>query len=123
MKRNTFSYLPGERALIALVGGTSGAQQGAPVDIRQLVPPNSVLAVAFDLGPDNPEHAGLAKAEDSQTQEIREKQRAGNAQGDRGFRHPVRHFAGLRQDIQSWVGDQYAVVILPRTRTAGSPCL
>ena len=58
MKRKLSATCLVSALLIALVGGASGAQQLSAVDIRQLVPPNSVLAVAFDLRPDNPSMPG-----------------------------------------------------------------
>ncbi|MCL5104924.1 MAG: DUF3352 domain-containing protein [Armatimonadetes bacterium] len=106
---------------IILAGGACIAQQQAPIDIWQLAPPNSVLVAAFDTRPENSSMQALAKVEDPESRELREKRNA-------DLRKAVESFATLfgisldfAKDIQSWADPQSALVIIPDEKGGMQP--
>ena len=100
--------------------GVAIAQQ-ATGDIWKLVPPNSLFVAAFDGSPNNPTVQVISRTQDPATREALAKQHA-------ALRKAVEDFATLfgvsldfAKDIDSWVSQQWAFVLVPDEKTDVQP--
>lgn len=98
---------------VVIVGGAAVAEQPISTDIRQLVPPDSLLVVVFDGRPDSPSMQAFTNAQTPEAHDLWMKQ-------ETAMRKAVESFATLfgisldfAKDIESWDGQQWALVILP----------
>lgn len=96
-----------------LMGGAAKAQQPTPTDIWRMAPPNSLLVAGFDWRSDNPSMQAIMRAQTPESQDLIAKQQC-------AIRKAVEDLATLfgisldfAKDIQSWAGQQWAIVVLP----------
>lgn len=112
-KRNLFITCLISILVAVLISGASYAQQPTAIDIWQLAPSNSLFVAVYDARPDNASMQVLAKVEDPAALDVRNKQQV-------AMRKAVEDLATLfgisldfAKDIQSWMGQQWAFVLLP----------
>ena len=109
--------------MFALVGGACFAQQAASGDIRQLVPSNALLVAGFDWRADNASIRVINGLKSAETKDIL-------AQQQTAMRTAVEKLATLFgisldfvREIDSWSGQQWAIVVLPEGAKRLEPAL